>query len=59
MGRLNFGRLTTPPVPHHFHDDGDAVDEDAVEGIQHGLLSRHPSTDVATLDFWLLFASFL
>ena len=32
MGRLDFGRPTTPLVPHHLHDYGDAV-----EGIQHGL----------------------
>ena len=32
MGRLDFGRPTTPLVPHHLHDDGDPV-----EGIQYGL----------------------
>ena len=37
MGRPDFGRPTTPPIPHHLHDDGDAVDRDAVEGLQHGL----------------------
>ena len=37
MGRLDFRRPTAPPVPHHLHHDGDAVDGDAVEGIQHGL----------------------
>ena len=37
MGRLDFGRPATPLVPHHLHDDGNVVDEDAVEGIQHGL----------------------
>ena len=37
MGRLDFGRPTAPPNPHHLHDDGYAVDGDAVEGIQHGL----------------------
>ena len=38
MGRPNFGQPTTPIIPHHLHDDDDAVDGDAVEGgIQHGL----------------------
>ena len=37
MGRPDFGRLAEPLVPHHLQDDGDAVDGDAVEGIQHGL----------------------
>ena len=37
MGRPDFGRPTTPPIPHHLHDNGNAVDGDAVEGIQHGL----------------------
>ena len=32
MDRLDFGRPVTPLVPHHLHDDGDAV-----EGIKHGL----------------------
>ena len=32
MGRPDFGRPTTPLVPHHLHDDGDPV-----EGIQYGL----------------------
>ena len=29
MGRPDFGRPTTPLVPHHLHGDGDPV-----EGIQ-------------------------
>ena len=29
-----------PLVPHHLHDDGDGVDGDTVEGIQHGLLAE-------------------
>ena len=37
MGRPNFGRLAAPPVPHHLHDDGDVVNGDAFEGLQHGL----------------------
>ena len=37
MGRPDFGRPATPPIPHHLHDDGDVVDGDAVEGLQHGL----------------------
>ena len=37
MDQLDFGRPTTPLVPHHLHDDGDAVDGEVVEGIQHGL----------------------
>ena len=37
MGRPNFGQPVAPPVPHHLHDDGDAIDGDAFEGIQHGL----------------------
>ena len=37
MGRPNFGRLAAPPVPHHLHDDGDAVNGDAFEALQHGL----------------------
>ena len=37
MGRLDFRRPTTPPIPHHLHDDGNVVDGDAVEGLQHGL----------------------
>ena len=35
VGPLDFGRLVTPPVPHHLHDD-----DDAVEGQQHGLLAE-------------------
>ena len=31
------GRPTAPPVPHHLHDDGNAVDGHADEGLQHGL----------------------
>ena len=31
-------RPLAPPVPHHLHDDGDAVDGDEVKGLQHGLL---------------------
>ena len=37
MGQPDFGRPSAPPVPYHLHDDGDAVDGEAVEGIQHGL----------------------
>ena len=37
MGRLDFGQLATPPVSHQLHDDGDAVDGDAVERLQHRL----------------------
>ena len=37
MGQPDFGRSTAPPIPHHLHDDGDAVDGDAIEGIHHGL----------------------
>ena len=33
MGRLDFGRLAAPPVPHHLHDDGDVVDGDTVRGL--------------------------
>ena len=36
-GRPDFRRPTAPPVPHHLHDDGDAVDGNTVEGIQYGL----------------------
>ena len=28
MGRPDFGGPRTPPVPHHLHDNGDAVDGD-------------------------------
>ena len=38
MGRPYFGQPTAPLVPHHLHDDGGAVDGDAINGIQHGLL---------------------
>ena len=37
MGRYDFMRPTTPLVPHHLQDDGDVVDGDIVEGIQHGI----------------------
>ena len=37
MGRANFGRPITPPIPHHLHNDGDTIDRDIVEGIQHEL----------------------
>ena len=37
MGRLDFGRPAASLIPHHLHDEGDAVDGDAVEGIHHGL----------------------
>ena len=37
MGRPDFGRPATPPIPHHLHYDGDVVDGDAVKGLQHGL----------------------
>ena len=37
MGRPDFGRPAAPPIPHHLHDDGDAVGGDVVESIQHGL----------------------
>ena len=37
MGRPDFGQPIAPLVPHHLHDDGDALDGDAVEGIQYGL----------------------
>ena len=37
MGRPDFGLPATPLVAQHLHDDGDAVDGDAVEGLQHGL----------------------
>ena len=40
MGRLDFGRPTTPPISHHLHDDGDAVDGDVVKGIQNGLPAK-------------------
>ena len=40
MGRPDFERPATPLVPHHLHDDGDAVDGDAIEGIQHGLPTK-------------------
>ena len=33
MGRPDFWLPVEPLVPHHLHDDGDAVDGDAVEGI--------------------------
>ena len=29
--------ILSEPVPHHLHDDGDVVNGDAVESIQHGL----------------------
>ena len=38
MGQYYFVRPTAPSVPHHLHDDGDAVDGDVVEGIQYGIL---------------------
>ena len=28
---------STPPFPHHLHNDDDAVDGDTVKGLQHGL----------------------
>ena len=34
MGRPDFGQPTTPLVAQHLHDDGDAVDGDATEGLQ-------------------------
>ena len=37
MGRPDFGRPATPPVPHHLHDDSNAVDGDTAEGLRHGL----------------------
>ena len=37
MGRLDFRRPTVPSIPHHLHYDGNAIDGDSVEGIQHGL----------------------
>ena len=40
MGRPNFGQPTAPIVPHHLHDNGDAVDGEAVEDIQHGLPAK-------------------
>ena len=40
MGRPNFRRPATPPVPHHLHDDGDAINGNVVEGIQHGLPAK-------------------
>ena len=40
MGRPDFGRLAASPVLHHLHNDGDATDGDAVEGLQHGLLAE-------------------
>ena len=36
MGRPDFSLLATPLVSQHLHDDGDAVDGDAVKGLQHG-----------------------
>ena len=33
MGRSDFGRAATPPIPHHLHDNGDVVDGDTTEGI--------------------------
>ena len=40
MGRPDLGQPITPLVPHHLHDDGNAVDGDAVEGIQYGLPAK-------------------
>ena len=40
MGRPYFGQPTSPTVPHHLHDNGDAVDGEAVEDIQHGLPAK-------------------
>ena len=33
MGRLDFGQPVAPLVPHHLHDDGDAIDGDAAESL--------------------------
>ena len=41
MGRPSFRRPAAPPVPYHLHDDGDVVDGDSVEVIQHGLPAKH------------------
>ena len=32
MARPDFGRATTPLVPHHLHDNGVVVNGDTVEG---------------------------
>ena len=40
MGKPYFGRPLAPPILPHLHDDGNAIDGDAVEGIQHGLPSE-------------------
>ena len=40
MGRPDCGRPVEPLVPHYLHDDGDAVDGDRGEGIQHGLPTK-------------------
>ena len=49
MGRLDFGRPTAPPIPHHLHNDGDAIDGDAIEGIQHGLPAK-PEIQAKSID---------
>ena len=33
MGQPGFGQATTPPVPHHLHDNVDVVDGDTAKGI--------------------------
>ena len=45
MGRPGFRRPTAPPIPRHLHDDGDTVDGNAIEGIQHGLPAEREPTD--------------
>ena len=37
MGRPNFGQPVAPSVLYHLHDDGDAVNGDTAECLQHGL----------------------
>ena len=40
MGQPNFGQLPAHPVAQHFHNDIDAVDGDATEGVHYGLLAE-------------------
>ena len=49
MGRPDFGRPTAPPIHHHLHDDGDVVDGDAIEGMQHGLPAK-PEIQAKSVD---------
>ena len=49
MGRLNFGRPTTPPIAHHLNDDSDVVDGCIAEGLQHGLLAE-PKVDAKSFE---------